>query len=956
MKTHFRSNDDRGELLYPGKMAPDRSLFPYDYKVYDGRFDRVDDMHTDPIVDEKELNWLHDYVTTSNEFEIYNHEMIEFALQEMIEKNNGRKPRLKFLLDNSGSMRGKPIAHLIQLVYAIWKACDTLDISLEIYWNTTVAWKWGQAREDWLAEWRKRSPGRLNDIRYIIYKDANHSFEDSKRNLALMMKEWLLKENIDGEAIEWVYKRIYEENEPGNVIMHLADGAPVDDSTLSVSPANFLVKHYREATEFVYGQPDTTIYAIWLWHKNESGQFDGDTTVSQRFDEKNIVDICSLLAWVEIPDTLPREWISQSAKEVTDETTTEITHLVELFWTESTVTSHENFSLLSDELKDTIYEFFKEHANDIPWERTSAIMNFVLDGSVVDIREKMDTVLELDFLKKWIIWNEKVGDRTIKDFYEEDYKDSVKDANIITFSSCVDGYKLHWTVVFHILNALLRINNQDFASKIISHVATNYAPDDGNPHILEGIKKCSDYKMIKYYETLQGDEAKHNFVSQMLRVIDDLNEYGRFDPLTFCILHKAWINKAYVLWLKTFFNPLSVQERSEMDRITNPNSIVKMFWLDSDLLDLSPVHIWEYFKMRYKLFTVQEKVGLPFDHISFSEDEYDDAEELNEDLQDWENQSNFLKVFMVRDECIESINKLPEEIFAAFMKNKDVQTFYRPLKSWEFLLLEPYFEDPYFLTVISDTKNTLNKSVYEYLMICAKKWEFHTLDEGFFEKQGIKNYLGEKASAKSIVDWLSDSKQYTKAMIEGLTFFVNRWTFFDEDVLRVSYNDGKETFTWNEAVHALIEWMMRHYNILDDINTKEHSTDLLIYVYRLYDSVIKNKDQITSQYTGKDQESSNAMIERIETYTKKLSEYHGVFLQAEIMSLPLEKSEKDNFESQYKDMHNFLAMPQREFTTVYSWYIRKYKESTDEREQDIFQKLNVMRDLFRKLRGWKIKI
>ena len=170
------------------------------------------------------------------------------------------------LLDNSGSMRGRPISIAAICADVLARTLERCQVKVEILGFTTRAWKGGQAREKWLAEGREQMPGRLNDLRHIIYKSADAPWRRSRENLGLMMKEGLLKENIDGEALEWAHRRITARREVRKILMVISDGAPVDDSTLSVNPANYLEKHLRDVIAMVEKRRQVELLAIGIGH------------------------------------------------------------------------------------------------------------------------------------------------------------------------------------------------------------------------------------------------------------------------------------------------------------------------------------------------------------------------------------------------------------------------------------------------------------------------------------------------------------------------------------------------------------------------------------------------------------------------------------------------------------------------------------------------------------------
>ncbi len=170
------------------------------------------------------------------------------------------------LLDNSGSMRGRPISIAAICADVLARTLERCNVKVEILGFTTRAWKGGQSREKWLQDGRSQLPGRLNDLRHIVYKSADAPWRRSRSNLGLMMKEGLLKENIDGEALEWAYRRLSMRREARKILMVISDGAPVDDSTLSVNPANFLEKHLRDVITMIEKRKAVELLAIGIGH------------------------------------------------------------------------------------------------------------------------------------------------------------------------------------------------------------------------------------------------------------------------------------------------------------------------------------------------------------------------------------------------------------------------------------------------------------------------------------------------------------------------------------------------------------------------------------------------------------------------------------------------------------------------------------------------------------------
>ena len=189
------------------------------------------------------------------------------SLSFKVEKDTEfRDTVVTLLLDNSGSMRGRPISIAAITADILARTLERCDVKTEILGFTTRAWKGGQSREAWLAEGRPQRPGRLNDLRHIVYKGADLPWRRARANLGLMMKEGLLKENIDGEALEWAHRRMLARPEQRKILMVISDGAPVDDSTLSVNPANYLEKHLRDVIAMVERRKQVELIAIGIGH------------------------------------------------------------------------------------------------------------------------------------------------------------------------------------------------------------------------------------------------------------------------------------------------------------------------------------------------------------------------------------------------------------------------------------------------------------------------------------------------------------------------------------------------------------------------------------------------------------------------------------------------------------------------------------------------------------------
>jgi cobaltochelatase CobT len=179
---------------------------------------------------------------------------------------NFRDTVVTLLLDNSGSMRGRPITVAATCADILARTLERCGVKVEILGFTTKQWKGGQSREAWLQGGKPAAPGRLNDLRHIIYKSADAPWRRARKNLGLMMREGLLKENIDGEALDWAHKRLLARSEQRKILMMISDGAPVDDSTLSVNPGNYLERHLRGIIEEIETRSPVELIAVGIGH------------------------------------------------------------------------------------------------------------------------------------------------------------------------------------------------------------------------------------------------------------------------------------------------------------------------------------------------------------------------------------------------------------------------------------------------------------------------------------------------------------------------------------------------------------------------------------------------------------------------------------------------------------------------------------------------------------------
>ena len=170
------------------------------------------------------------------------------------------------LIDNSGSMRGKPISVAAICADILSRTLERCSVKVEILGFTTKHWKGGSCREKWMNNGKPNNPGRLNDLRHIIYKSADTPWRQSKKNIGLMLKEGLLKENIDGEALKWAYNKMQKRKEERKILMVISDGAPVDDSTLSSNSTDYLEENLKNVVKWIEKNSKIELLAIGIGH------------------------------------------------------------------------------------------------------------------------------------------------------------------------------------------------------------------------------------------------------------------------------------------------------------------------------------------------------------------------------------------------------------------------------------------------------------------------------------------------------------------------------------------------------------------------------------------------------------------------------------------------------------------------------------------------------------------
>jgi cobaltochelatase CobT len=304
--SEFPEDADAGESEEPNESQPARSGGPEkrgpDYKAFTTKYD--EEIDAADLCEPEELQRLRDYLDKqlqnlssvvarlANRLQrrlmAQQNRSWEFDLEEGM-LDTARLPRVvidpqqplsfkqekdmqfrdtvvTLLLDNSGSMRGRPITVAASCGDILARTLERCGVKVEILGFTTRAWKGGQSREAWLQAGKPPNPGRLNDLRHIIYKSADAPWRRARKNLGLMMREGLLKENIDGEALDWAHQRLLGRSEQRKILMMISDGAPVDDSTLSVNSGNYLERHLRYVIEEIETRSPVELIAIGIGH------------------------------------------------------------------------------------------------------------------------------------------------------------------------------------------------------------------------------------------------------------------------------------------------------------------------------------------------------------------------------------------------------------------------------------------------------------------------------------------------------------------------------------------------------------------------------------------------------------------------------------------------------------------------------------------------------------------
>jgi len=257
------------ELCGPSELARLRSQLDHYLARYESMIGRIANRLQRKLMAQQQRSWTFDLeegiLDTSRLARVVANPMTPLSYKQEKE-TEFRDTVVSLLIDNSGSMRGRPITIAAMSAEILARTLERCGVKVEILGFTTRAWKGGQSREAWLKAGKPPQPGRLNDLRHIVYKAADAPWRRARRGLGLMLREGLLKENIDGEAILWAHQRLLARPEQRRILMVISDGAPVDDSTLSANPGNYLERHLREVIAWIEGQSEVELLAIGIGH------------------------------------------------------------------------------------------------------------------------------------------------------------------------------------------------------------------------------------------------------------------------------------------------------------------------------------------------------------------------------------------------------------------------------------------------------------------------------------------------------------------------------------------------------------------------------------------------------------------------------------------------------------------------------------------------------------------
>ncbi len=285
------------------------------YYVYTTKFDEV--INPRNIIPLDENIKLHQYILKIIRAQtLESKDALERASVEIVEAANKQDISVSILIDNSGSMRGKKIEDVAAWTSIASSVMSGAGVSNEILGFTTKAWKGGQSREMWLSDKKPDLPGRLNDLRHIIYKSFDESFQEADINFSAMMKDGILKENIDGEALLWAYSRLQRRHAERKILIVLSDGAPVDESTLSVNPNDFLHRHLQSVVTWIRALGEIELYGVGVGHSVAGYYGDGSPSLD---DEKIGPDLLALISLILQHDILGVREFQKCAAIILDE-------------------------------------------------------------------------------------------------------------------------------------------------------------------------------------------------------------------------------------------------------------------------------------------------------------------------------------------------------------------------------------------------------------------------------------------------------------------------------------------------------------------------------------------------------------------------------------------------------------------------------------------------------------
>ncbi len=267
--TQFDEIVDADELADPGELTRLRRQLDQQMQPYQGVASKLANRLQRKLMAQQQRSWLFDqeegYIDSAKLSRLVANPTISLTFKKE-KQTDFRDTIVSLLIDNSGSMRGRPIAIAAMCTDIIAKTLERCGVKVEILGFTTRAWKGGKSRDLWIERGRQANPGRLNDLRHIVYKNADAPLRRAHKNFGLMLKEGVLKENIDGEALVWAHNRLARRPEQRKIMMVISDGAPVDDSTLSVNPSNILEKDLRTVISWIENLKQVELTAIGIGH------------------------------------------------------------------------------------------------------------------------------------------------------------------------------------------------------------------------------------------------------------------------------------------------------------------------------------------------------------------------------------------------------------------------------------------------------------------------------------------------------------------------------------------------------------------------------------------------------------------------------------------------------------------------------------------------------------------